>query len=34
MWCAGAKFIEEYENNPMVCEGWAQKDLIDMSRER
>ena len=28
------KFIEEYENNPMVCEGWTQQDLIDMMRER
>lgn len=26
------RFIEEYENNPMVCEGWAQQDLIDMYR--
>ena len=28
------RFIEEYENNPMVCEGWAQQDLIDIMRER
>ena len=28
------RFIEEYENNPMVCEGWAQQDLIDIRRER
>ena len=28
------RLIEEYENNPMVCEGWAQQDLIDMRRER
>jgi len=26
------RFIEEYENNPLVCEGWAQQDLIDMYR--
>ena len=26
------KFIEEYESDPMVCEGWEQKDLIDMYR--
>lgn len=26
------RFIEEYENNPMVCEGWVQQDLIDMYR--
>lgn len=26
------RFIEEYENNPMTCEGWAQQDLIDMYR--
>ena len=28
------RFIEEYENNPIVCEGWTQQDLIDMRRER
>ena len=28
------RFIEEYENNPLVCEGWAQQDLIDIRRER
>ena len=28
------RFIEEYENNPMVCEGWAQQDLIGIRRER
>ena len=26
------RFIEEYENDPMTCEGWAQQDLIDMYR--
>jgi len=26
------RFIEEYENNPMTWEGWAQQDLIDMYR--
>ena len=28
------RFIEEYESDPMVCEGWAQQDLIDIRRER
>lgn len=27
-----ADFIERYENDPMVNEGWAQQDLIDMYR--
>lgn len=26
------KFIEDYECNPMVQEGWRQQDLIDMYR--
>lgn len=26
------RFIEEYENDTMTCEGWAQQDLIDMYR--
>lgn len=26
------RFIEEYENNPMTCEGWVQQDLIDIYR--
>ena len=26
------RFIEEYKNNTMVCEGWVQQDLIDMHR--
>jgi len=26
------RFIEEYENDPMTCEGWAQQDLIAMYR--
>lgn len=26
------QFIEDYYNNPMVNEGWAQQDLIDMYR--
>ena len=25
-------FIEAYENNPIVQEGWRQQDLIDMYR--
>ncbi len=27
-----AKFIEEYENNPLIHEGWRQQDMIDMRR--
>ena len=27
-----ARLLRDYENNPMVCEGWAQQDLIDMYR--
>ena len=26
------RFLEDYYNNPMVNEGWAQQDLIDMYR--
>lgn len=26
------QMIEIYENDPMVHEGWAQQDLIDMYR--
>ena len=25
-------FIEDYENDPMVNEGWHQQDIIDMYR--
>ena len=28
------RFIEEYESDPMVCEGWTQQDLIAIRRER
>lgn len=26
------KFIEDYECNPMVQEGWRQQDMIDIYR--
>ena len=29
-----ARLTRDYENDTMVCEGWAQQDLIDMRRER
>ena len=29
-----ARLLRDYENDTMVCEGWAQQDLIDMRRER
>lgn len=27
-----ARLLRDYESDPMVCEGWAQQDLIDMYR--
>ena len=27
-----AQFIEDYENDPIVQEGWRQQDIIDMYR--
>lgn len=27
-----ARFVEDYENDPMVCAGLAQQDLIDSYR--
>ena len=27
-----ARLLRDYENDTMVCEGWEQKDLIDMYR--
>lgn len=29
---ANAAFIEDYENDPFVQDGWAQQDLIDSYR--
>ncbi|MEG2621383.1 MAG: hypothetical protein RSC06_00660 [Clostridia bacterium] len=29
---AKADFIDQYENDPIVQDGWAQQDLIDMYR--
>ena len=29
-----ARLLRDYENDTMVCEGWAQQDLIDIRRER
>lgn len=29
---AQARFIEDYENDPIVQEGWHQQDIIDMYR--
>ena len=26
------RFLEEYENDPIVQAGWAQQDVIDMYR--
>lgn len=26
------EFIEDYESDPMVQEGWRQQDIIDMYR--
>lgn len=26
------RFMEDYNNNPMVQQGWHQQDLIDMHR--
>ena len=28
-----ARLLRDYENDTMVCEGWAQQDLIDIRRE-
>ena len=27
-----ARLLRDYENDTMVCEGWAQQDLINMYR--
>lgn len=27
-----ARILIDYENDPIVCDGWAQQDLIDMYR--
>ncbi len=26
------RFIEDYENDPVTCAGWAQQDVIDLYR--
>lgn len=27
------RFLIDYENSPIVCEGWAQQDTINMYRQ-
>ena len=27
-----ARLLIDYENDPMVCDGWAQQDIIDIYR--